>query len=166
MSVQDTPRLLNILTAAQVPFIVIGGVAAIAHGASTFTRDLDVLIAFDRLTLERVLQAIEMHDPRAALDPARRAVPTDVDALTTFRNLYVTTTLGRLDFLGETPIGGYAQLASRAVTMSLAGVSVQVIALDDLIAIKRALGRPKDLLVATELEAVRQRLTSRGDRPG
>ena len=60
--------------------------------------------------------------------------------------------------MGETPIGDYAGLAERAVPMTLAGVPVQVISLDDLIAIKRALGRPKDLLVATELEAIRERL--------
>jgi len=78
-----------------------------------------------------------------------------------FWNLDVTTALGRLNLLGETPIGDYARLAECAVTMTLAGVSVQVIALDDLIAIKRALGRPKDLLVSTELEAIRERLRSR-----
>jgi hypothetical protein len=75
-----------------------------------------------------------------------------------FRNLSVQTDLGRLDLIGETPLGGYAELAERAQTVPLAGRPVQVIALDDLIAIKRALGRPKDILVATELEAVRERL--------
>lgn len=159
---QDTPRLLALLVDAGVRFVVIGGVAAIAHGASTFTRDLDVLVAFDTETLGRVLGALRDHDPRAAIDPAHRPLPTDPGALQGFRNLYVTTRLGRLDLLGETPIGGYAQLAARAVMMTLAGQSVQVIALDDLIAIKRALGRPKDLLVATELEAVRERMETGG----
>lgn len=158
MSTQDTPRLLTLLVDAGVRFVVIGGVAAIAHGASTFTRDLDVLIAFDADTITRLLGVLQQHDPRAALDPAGRPIPTAVSALEGFRNLYVTTTLGRLDLIGETPVGGYAYLATRAVPMTLAGVSVQVVALDDLIAIKRALGRPKDLLVATELEAIRERL--------
>lgn len=158
MSTQDTPRLLTLLVDAGVRFVVIGGVAAIAHGASTFTRDLDVLVAFDADTISRLLDALREHDPRAALDPARRPIPSDIGAFDGFRNLYVTTALGRLDFLGETPLGDYAKLAHRAVSMTLAGVHVQVIALDDLIAIKRALGRPKDILVATELEAVRERL--------
>lgn len=158
MSTQDTPRLLTELVQAGVRFVVIGGVAAIAHGASTFTRDLDVLVAFDADTITRLLGALREHDPRSALDPARRAIPNEVAAFEGFRNLYVTTTLGRLDLLGETPIGDYARLAERAVPMTLAGVSVQVMSLDDLIATKRALGRPKDLLVATELEAIRERL--------
>lgn len=163
MSVQDTPRLLRLLVDAGVRFIVIGGVAAIAHGASTFTRDLDVLVTFDADTLTRLLGALREHDPRAALDPAHRPIPSDLQALEGFRNLYVTTDLGRLDLLGETPVGDYARLVQRAELMTLAGVAVQVIALDDLIAIKRALARPKDLLVATELEAVRERLRESDD---
>jgi len=153
--------LLTLLVDAGVRFVVIGGVAAIAHGASTFTRDLDVLIAFDADTIARLLGVLREHDPRAALDPAHRPIPTSVSALEGFRNLYVTTSLGRLDLIGETPLGDYRSLAARAVPMTLAGVSVQVVALDDLIAMKRALGRPKDLLVATELEAVRERLHDR-----
>ena len=158
MSAQDTPGLLTLLVDAGVRFVVIGGVAAIAHGASTFTRDLDVLISFDTDTISRLLIALRELDPRAALDPTRRSIPSDIRNLVGFRNLYISTALGRLDLLGETPIGDYAGLAERAVPMTLAGVQVQVISLDDLIAIKRALGRPKDLLVATELEAIRERL--------
>ena len=166
MITQDTPRLLTLLVDAGVRFVVIGGVAAIAHGASTFTRDLDVLVPFDAETLARLLGALRDHDPRAALDPQHRPIPSEVSALEGFRNLYVTTALGRLDLLGETPIGDYARLSERAETMTLAGVCVQVIALDDLIAIKRALGRPKDLLVSTELEAIRERLRSGSSTTG
>lgn len=150
--------MLRLLVDAGVPFVVIGGVAAIAHGASTFTRDLDVLIRFDTDTLGRLLGALWGHNPRSALDPAHRPIPADLAALEHFRNLSVMTDLGRLDLLGETPVGDFATLAEHAVPMTLAGVSVQVIALDDLIAIKRALGRPKDVLVAVELEAIRERL--------
>ncbi len=155
--------MLTLLVDAGVRFVVIGGVAAIAHGGSTFTRDLDVLIAFDEGTVARLLSALKDHDPRAALDPTRRPIPSDPKALVGFRNLYVSTSLGRLDLLGETPVGDYAQLAERSVSMVLAGVPVQVIALDDLIGIKRALGRPKDLLVATELEAIRERVGAESD---
>jgi hypothetical protein len=162
---QDTPRLLALLVEAGVRFVVIGGVAAIAHGASTFTRDLDVLIAFDAETIPRLLTALADHDPRNALDPARRPIPRDPASFEGYRNLYVSTDLGRLDLLGETPSGGLDELIGRAVPMRLAGVTVPVIALDDLIAIKRALGRPKDLLVAAELEAIRERLESHDRDP-
>ncbi len=161
MSTQDTPRLLTLLVDAGVRFLVIGGVAAIAHGASTFTRDLDVLVAFDPDTISRLLGALKAYDPRSALDPARRPIPKDLAAFEGFRNLYVTTGLGRLDLIGETPIGDYTCLVERAVPMTLAGASVMVISLDDLIAIKRAVGRPKDILVATELEAIRELLQGR-----
>ena len=47
---------------------------------------------------------------------------------------------------------------ARAVTKDLFGVAVPVIGLDDLIANKRAAGRPKDLIDAAELERIRSRL--------
>lgn len=130
MSTQDTPRLLTLLVSAGVRFVVIGGVAAIAHGASTFTRNLDVLIKFDTDTITRLLEALRDLDPRAALDPAHRPIPGQVAGFDGFRNLYVTTKLGRLDLLGETPLGGYEELSTRATSMVLAGVSVQVVSID------------------------------------
>lgn len=80
--------MLTLLVDAGVRFVVIGGVAAIAHGASTFTRDLDVLISFDTDTISRLLIALRELDPRAALDPTRRSIPSDIRNLVGFRNLY------------------------------------------------------------------------------
>ncbi len=164
--VQDTPALLALLTNAGVPFVVIGGVAAVAHGASTFTRDLDVLIRFAAETVRRLLAALRPHDPRGALDPARRPLPPEPEAFAGFRNLYVTTALGRLDLRGRTPVGDFEEVAARAVPMTLAGVATRVIALADLIAIKRHLKRPKDLLVAAELEALAERVDGPSQGPG
>jgi hypothetical protein len=68
--------LLRLLVEAGVRFVVIGGVAAIAHGASTFTRDLDVLISFDAETLSRLRGALQPLDQkglgRGLLRPTRR----------------------------------------------------------------------------------------------
>ena len=165
MSLQDTPRLIALLTDAGVPFVVIGGVAAIVHGAQTFTRDLDVLIRFDPETLGRLLPALAPFAPRFALDPAHRPIPTSVAELLSYKNLHVVTDLGRLDFLGSTPVGGFDTIVARAASLEIAGQPILVASLDDLIDIKAALGRPKDLLVAHELRAVRD-LLQRSTDPG
>jgi len=157
---QDTPRLLALLAEAGVEHLVIGGVAAVAHGSATFTRDLDVLIAFDSSTLERIVAMLGPLHPTFAQHPDRRALPTAARALEGYRNLYVDTDLGRLDLLGDTPIGGYAELEKRASRMHIAGTDVRVVALADLIAIKHALGRPKDKLVEAELRAIQERLAA------
>jgi len=125
---------------------------------------IDVSLLEENLRLtpdERFDQLVAMQRLYDAVRAERVEPLCNLATLEGFWNLDVTTALGRLNLLGETPIGDYARLAECAVTMTLAGVSVQVIALDDLIAIKRALGRPKDLLVSTELEAIRERLRSR-----
>jgi len=65
---------------------------------------------------------------------------------------------GIIDFLGEVlAVGAFQQVAGRAVTVDLGGFTCRVIGLEDLLACKRALGRPKGLRVALELEAVLRR---------
>ena len=53
-------------------------------------------------------------------------------------------------------IGGYDQVIGRAQAMDVAGHTVKVLALEDLIRTKRAAGRPKDLAVLPVLEATLQ----------
>jgi predicted nucleotidyltransferase len=61
------------------------------------------------------------------------------------------------DLLAEmAAIGGYEAIIGRAVDMELAGQSIKVLALEDLIRTKRAAGRPKDLAVLPMLEATLQ----------
>lgn len=54
------------------------------------------------------------------------------------------------------PWGTYEELRATAVEMSGFGITIPVVSLDALIELKRALGRPKDLRVAVELEDFRR----------
>jgi predicted nucleotidyltransferase len=77
--------------------------------------------------------------------------------------------LGPLDLLAWVePFGLYESLIHRAETVKLGSVEVEVIALDDLIAIKRHINRPKDRVAAEQLEALRRlRDSPKGSRdPG
>ncbi|MCA9518796.1 MAG: hypothetical protein KC635_27865 [Myxococcales bacterium] len=160
---QDTPRLLRLLTEAGVDFIVVGGVAAIAHGATTFTRDLDVLARFDEANLARLLDAIAPHHPRFALHPARPPLVQAAAELASFKDLCLDTDLGRLDVLGRLPNGAIAELKGEVVRMDLAGVVCAVLTLDALIASKERLGREKDRVQLLELRAIRERLAAAPD---
>ena len=70
-----------------------------------------------------------------------------------------TTDIGAVDILG-TPSGttGYDDLVRTADTFELFGHRVAVASIDDLIRMKRAAGRPKDLLVVEELGALRDEI--------
>jgi predicted nucleotidyltransferase len=63
------------------------------------------------------------------------------------------------DLLGEmSAIGGYDAIVGRAIEMDVAGHTVKVLALEDLIRTKRAAARPKDLAALPVLEATLQML--------
>ena len=90
------------------------------------------------------------------MNPARRPLGSDPLRFVRNRKLFVATDEGVIDFLGElTGLGTLERVAANAVTLQLADFPVRVMGLQDLIASKRALARPKDLRVARELELER-----------
>ncbi|MBF8299919.1 MAG: hypothetical protein HW394_289 [Acidobacteria bacterium] len=155
MTATDFPALIKLLTAGEVEFIVIGGVAAIIHGSAHITIDLDVLYGRTRGNIERLAVALAPIHPY--LRGAPDGLPFRFDAATIERGLNFTlqTTLGDIDLLGEVTGGGsYDQLAPEAETVPLEGHVFRCVSLRRLIALKRAAGRPKDLNVIAELEAL------------
>lgn len=64
----------------------------------------------------------------------------------------------RIDILSAISGVAYEEAASRAVRMEVDGLSLKVIALDDLIANKRASGRPKDIVDAMTLEKMKEKM--------
>jgi hypothetical protein len=151
----DFPALIERLAAGHVEFIVIGGVAATIHGSAHTTVDLDALYRRTSENIERLSAALAPIRPY--LRGAPEGLPFTFDAATITRglNFTLTTTLGDIDLLGEVAGGGtYDRLATEAETASLAGHSFRCVSLRRLIALKRAAGRPKDLNIIAELEAL------------
>lgn len=148
-------RLLRRLVDADVDFVVIGGFAAIAHGSVQITRDLDICYSTDKDNLAALGRGLVELDAR--LRGVAEDVPFVPDGATLERTQILTleTAEGPLDLLAD-PAGApdYAKLRDRALEVPVAGVTVRVAALKDLLAMKRAAGRPKDLLAAEELEAI------------
>jgi hypothetical protein len=155
MSTTTFQQLIALLVEAKVEFVVIGGMAATVHGSAYVTYDVDVCYNRSAANIARLCQAL------ATAHPLLRGVPKDVpfrlDAATVLAGLNFTldTDLGALDLLGEVPpLGEFSQVAEHSETTELFGFPVRVLALDALIQAKRAVGRPKDLLVIPELEAL------------
>lgn len=156
---QSNDRLLRCLVDGGVDFVIVGGIAAIAHGALRTTLDLDIVAAFNRDNMDRLLRALRELHPRNAARPDLGELQTTAEELARYRNLYLLTDSGELDVLGELPpVGGYAEAAAGAVHVELFGKRCAVLGLDHLIAIKEFLGRPKDQEALRELRAIRARL--------
>jgi len=82
----------------------------------------------------------------------------DSETLRRGLNFTFSTTIGNVDLLGEVlGIGYYEDAIKGALTYDLFGYEFRVIDIAKLIASKRAAGRPKDLLVIPELEAIQER---------
>ena len=146
----------------RVRFVLIGGLAARLHGSPSITRDVDICYARDRTNLERLSAAlVELH---ARLSGA----PVDITFLLDARTLEMgdsftfDTDAGKLDILA-TPAGtkGFDELNANAVEMRFDLMAIRVSAIDDLIRMKRAAGRPQDLKEVEILGALRDELEAR-----
>lgn len=156
----ETETLLAALLDHRVDFVVVGGTAALVHGAVTPTQDLDIAAPLTRENLERLLGAVLPFHPRHATRPDLGTVWQTAEELTRFRLLLLDTDVGRLDVLGAVePIGPYARLETIDAEL-LPGRHVRVLSLDQLIEVKAHLRRPKDKIVEAELRAIREHLRS------
>ncbi len=155
--------LLRALVGGRVRFVVIGGLAAQAHGSPLITEDLDICFDLDRDNLERLGEVL------ADLMAVRRGMPDGVVAPVDARALRagdvftLRTRFGDLDLLARPDPGlDFATLASRAIHFEYDRLPVMMASLDDVIAMKRAAGRPKDLLAIEHLAALRDEIDRRG----
>ncbi len=148
-------RLLQTLCDADVDFVVVGGFAAMLHGSSMLTRDLDVCAVLTDTTIARLRAAFRDLHPTHRDSPQKLSFLDVPDPGVALKNVYLQTDLGPLDILGA--ISGFddiAEIRRNAVQFELFGRQIRVISRDDLIKAKESLGRPKDLLVAQELRAI------------
>lgn len=150
--------ILKVLTQYRVRFVLIGGMAGSAHGSPSITNDVDVCYDRHPDNLDRLAAALV--DMEARLRGVTDDVPFVLDAQTLANGDHFTfeTVFGPLDCLG-TPAGsaGYASLKANATTVDV-GVPVDIASLDDLMAMKRAAGRPKDRIELEILGALRDEL--------
>lgn len=160
----DPVRAFQTLNRHEVRYVLIGGFAGKLLGSTILTVDVDICYARDDENLVRLADALqELH---ASLRGAPEGLPFKLDAKT-LRNgdsFTFVTDAGDLDVLG-TPSGsgGYEALARNATELDLGEVSVWVAAIEDLIAMKRASGRPRDLAHLEVLTALREEIEARPD---
>lgn len=139
--------------------MVIGAFAGRLLGSPSLTRDLDICYARDRDNLEALASALqELH---ARLRGVKDDVPfrLDAKALANGDSFTLMTDAGDLDVLG-TPSGtaGYEELVRTAEEVELGRIQVRIASIDSLIRMKRAAGRPKDLIEVEVLSALREEM--------
>lgn len=151
----DLDALIQALLAADVEFIVVGGAAAVLHGAPVTTQDLDIV---HRRTVENVQRLSQL---LAKLDATFRGgdVRPSAELLGGSGQLNLSTSLGPLDPLCVLHDGrGYEELLPHTTVLTDGPTAIRVLDLDTLIAVKAATGRARDKLVLPILLALRDGL--------
>lgn len=153
----DYDKLISALDKAGVDFIVIGGLAANAHGSPRFTQDVDVLYSRADDNVARLVRALAPLRPYLRGAPPGLPFEWSVQTLVRGLNFTLTTTVGSLDIRGEIVGGGsYEALRAHSTVMRIFRRDVRVLNLDALIRAKRAAGRPKDFEAIAELELLQE----------
>ena len=148
-------QVLEILSRGEIQFIVVGGLAAIAHGNARSTYDVDVVYSRTRENIQKLVQVIAPFQPYLRGAPPGLPFKWNEKTIRMGLNFTLTTTLGDIDLLGEvTGAGNYEQLLPFSVELTLFGLTCRCATLERLIQMKRAAGRPKDMLVIAELVAL------------
>ena len=94
-------QILKRLTEHELDFVVIGGMAAIAHGSAMVTRDVNVVAPLDDASIQKIIDALRGLNPRWRFRPDK-IIPVDsIERFRGCRHLYITTDWGDIDILGE-----------------------------------------------------------------
>lgn len=157
-------EMLRLLVEHGVRFVVIGGFAAQAHGSPSLTGDLDIVPSWDRDNLQKIAEILgDIAAVRHGLPvDAPPMPPLDARTLRAGSVFTLNSSLGRIDLLANPDPGlDHETLRMNAIDVEFFGVRVLAAGLDDLIAMKRAAGRPKDRVELEILGALREEIDRR-----
>jgi hypothetical protein len=157
MTAFQPEKILATLAHHGVEYVLIGGFAAQLHGSGLPTLDVDVSPEMSVGNLLRLIDALTQMNARIRVH-GDEGLPfrTSPEALRGTRLLNLVTDYGDLDLVIEPQgTGGFPHLARGASERVLAGISVRVASLSDVITSKEAAGRPKDVRALPHLERLR-----------
>jgi hypothetical protein len=163
----DFQRILPLLVEGRIDFVLVGGVAAIVHGAARATYDVDIVYARTDANIGRIVSVLLPVRPYLRGAPPGLPFRWDAETLERGLNFTLTTSIGDLDLLGEIVGGGtYEELLPYTEDARMFCVVLRVVTLEKLIQLKCAAGRPKDLEAIAELQAlIEEKQRGFPDRP-
>lgn len=141
----DYKDMLLALLAEDVKFILVGGYALAAHGYPRFTLDIDFFVLASPDNARAVIRALR-----------RFGAPLSGVSEADFEKEGIVFQVGvaplRIDIITQISGVAFSDAWPRAAVMEWEGLSIRVLSVLDLLANKRASGRPKDLLDVQLLE--------------
>ena len=141
---------------------MVGGFAAVAHGVTLLTQDIDVCCPFTAENLMRLQAALADLHPVHRMPAEPLPLRLTPETATEFRNLYLETDWGQLDCLGEIlGVGDYDRVLAQSLEIQLAGGPCRILSIEALVQAKQAMGRDKDRETILQLRAIQERTCGR-----
>ena len=141
----DYKDMLQALLDEKVKFLLVGGYALAAHGHPRFTLDIDFFVMASEENAAAVIRALK-----------RFGAPLQGVSIDDFKKEDTIFQVGvapwRIDIITKIDGVAFADAWPRAVVMDWEGITIRVLSIEDLLANKRASGRPKDLADVQFLE--------------
>jgi hypothetical protein len=126
----DLVRPITSRAEAGVRFIVVGGMAGIAHGSARVTFDIDCVYGRDPANIARLARAIAPFHPMLRGAPSGLPFRVDEPTIRAGLNFTTDTSTGPVDFLGEVAGGGtHDEFLPDTVELQVFGRSCRVVSL-------------------------------------
>jgi len=163
MTSSSVQTIIKALNEAGVRYLVVGGLAVVAHGHVRFTADVDLVLDFDENNLGRAMEVFAGlgFRPRAPV-PLQHFADAQIrqgwirdKGLTVLSLFSDDHPLTEVDLFVADPLGFDEAYARRATLAVAPDVDATFVAVDDLIRLKRSAGRPQDLVDAEALDRLR-----------
>jgi hypothetical protein len=159
MKLASIIRIAEALGAARVPFLVVGGVAVVAHGYGRSTQDLDLVVRLEPDAIRRTFAALASLGYRPIVPVTAEAFADERSRRALIDEKGMTVLHFHSDAHPETPIDLFAtepfdvaQERQAALVEEIApGVALPILRLETLLRMKIEAGRPQDLADIAEL---------------
>jgi hypothetical protein len=146
---EDFKEFINFLNANRVKYLLVGGWAVGLHGNPRATKDIDFLIAVDDKNLQKLKKTLSQF-----------GAPTI--EMTHFKEPGNFFRMGRspvqIDIISEASGISIKDCYKRRQMIDVEGIQIALISREDLIANKKASGRPQDLADAETLSFPKSKL--------
>ncbi len=146
---EDLSELLNCLKSRGVEFLIIGAHAVSFYARPRMTQDLDIWVGRSPDNVDGLRDALEEFGAPIGVEGARRFLNLDRQMV---RIGVPPNMVDILNFAGSTP---FEEMYSRRVSGNLEGVEVSFPSREDLIELKKEVGRPQDIADIDSLQRYR-----------
>lgn len=164
MEKQSFETIVRALDEAGVRYLIVGGLAVVAHGYVRFTADLDFFLDLETGNLKNALAALSRlgYRPRAPVrieqfaDPLIRRGWIDEKGMKVFSLFSPEHAATEIDIFAAAPFDFETAYADAVRLEVCPGMTATFVDLDRLIALKKQAGRPQDLQDIEQLKALRK----------